>query len=174
MRNGLSIGPLEPMPLIPTRLTVLAAALLLGGCSQESEGSSCGPSRAVVARVIDGDTVELVGGERVRYLLVDTPESTSSVECFGAEATAFNRALVEGREVRLTYDVECTDRFGRLLAYVEVQGRSVNQELIEEGYACVLQIPPNGVDLAPLYRDLETRAVEEGRGLWSACVDSPC
>lgn len=162
------------MPLSPPRLIVLAASLLLGGCFPESEGSGCGPSRAVVAEVIDGDTVELDSGERVRYLLVDTPENTSSVECFGVEATAFNRALVEGREVRLTYDVECTDRFGRLLAYVEIEGRSVNQELVEQGYACVLQIPPNGVDLAPLYMDLETRAVDEGRGLWSACVDSPC
>ena len=161
-------------PVSPSRLTVLAASLLLGGCFPESEGSGCGPSRAVVERVIDGDTVELDSGERVRYLLVDTPENTTSVECFGVEATAFNRALVEGREVRLTYDLECTDRFGRLLAYVEIEGRSVNQELVEQGYACVLQIPPNGVDLAPLYMDLETRAVDEGRGLWSVCVDSPC
>jgi micrococcal nuclease len=96
------------------------------------------------------------------------------VECFGAEATAFNRALVEGREVRLTYDVACTDRFERLLAYVEVDGRVVNQVLVEQGYACVLHIPPNGEELAPLYEDLETRAVDEGRGLWSVCADNPC
>lgn len=162
------------MPLTCPRLSLLATSLMLAGCFPESEGSGCGPSRAVVERVIDGDTVELDSGERVRYLLVDTPENTTSVECFGEEATAFNRALVEGRQVRLTYDVECTDRFGRLLAYVEIEGRSVNQALVEQGYACVLQILPNGVDLAPLYMDLETRAVDEGRGLWSVCVDSPC
>lgn len=149
-------------------------ALALTACVPATDGSACGPARAVVARVIDGDTVELESGERVRYLLVDTPENTSSVECFGAEATAFNRALVEGREVRLTYDVACTDRFERLLAYVEVDGRVVNQLLVEQGYACVLHIPPNGEELAPLYEDLETRAVDEGRGLWSVCADNPC
>jgi len=161
-------------PVSPSRLTVLAASLLLGGCFPESEGSGCGPSRAVVERVIDGDTVELDSGERVRYLLVDTPESTTQVECFGAEAAAFNRALVEGREVRLTYDAECADHYGRLLAYVEVEGESVNQALVAQGYACVLQIPPNGVELAPLYLELETHAVDERRGLWAACVDGPC
>lgn len=163
------------MPLRATsalRLALSAAAL--SACVPATDGSACGPTRAVVARVIDGDTVELESGERVRYLLVDTPENTSSVECFGAEATAFNRALVEGREVRLTYDVACTDRFERLLAYVEVDGRVVNQLLVEQGYACVLHIPPNGEELAPLYEDLETRAVDEGRGLWSVCADNPC
>ncbi|MCA9536930.1 MAG: thermonuclease family protein [Myxococcales bacterium] len=155
-------------------LCAVLGALALVSCVPATDGSACGPTRAVVARVIDGDTVELEGGERVRYLLVDTPENTSSVECFGAEATAFNRALVEGREVRLTYDVACTDRFDRLLAYVEVDGRVVNQLLVEQGYACVLHIPPNGEELAPLYEDLETRAVDEGRGLWSVCADNPC
>lgn len=163
------------MPLSPTTTTaLLVGALGLSACIPASDGNACGPTRAVVARVIDGDTVELESGERVRYLLVDTPENTSSVECFGAEATAFNEQLVEGREVRLTYDVECTDRFGRLLAYVEVDGRVVNQLLVEQGYACVLHIPPNGADAAPLYQDLETRAVDEGRGLWSVCADDPC
>ncbi|MCB9627586.1 MAG: thermonuclease family protein [Sandaracinaceae bacterium] len=157
-----------------TALCAVLGALALVACVPATDGSACGPTRAVVARVIDGDTVELEGGERVRYLLVDTPENTSSVECFGAEATAFNRALVEGREVRLTYDVACTDRFDRLLAYVEVDGRVVNQLLVEQGYACVLHIPPNGEELAPLYEDLETRAVDEGRGLWSVCADNPC
>ena len=153
----------------------LTALLVVGSSACAApEGSACGPTRATVARVIDGDTVELSTGERVRYLLVDTPENTSSVECFGPEATTFNQQLVEGREVRLTYDVACTDRFDRLLAYVEVDGRVVNQLLVEQGYACVLHIPPNGEELAPLYEDLETRAVDEGRGLWSVCADNPC
>lgn len=162
------------MSLSVRRVALFIAALALTGCLPEVDGDACGPRRAVVRQVIDGDTIELESGERVRYLLVDTPESTTQVECFGAEAAAFNRALVEGREVRLTYDAECRDHYGRLLAYVEIEGESVNQALVAQGYACVLQIPPNGVALAPLYFELETRAVDERRGLWAACVDGPC
>ena len=163
------------MPLrAATHAALLTSTLALTACVPASDGNGCGPTRAVVARVIDGDTVELDSGERVRYLLVDTPEDTSTVECFGPQATAFNEQLVEGREVRLTYDVECTDRFGRLLAFVEVDGRIVNQVLVEQGIACVLHIPPNGAGTAPLYRALETRAVDEGRGLWSVCAVDPC
>lgn len=162
------------MSLSVHRVVLFIAALALTGCLPEADEDACGPRRGVVRQVIDGDTIELESGERVRYLLVDTPESTTQVECFGAEAAAFNRALVEGREVRLTYDAECADHYGRLLAYVEVEGESVNQALVAQGYACVLQIPPNGVELAPLYLELETHAVDERRGLWAACVDGPC
>ncbi len=83
-------------------LVVLGLALVvLCACGSES---ACGPSGGVVSRVVDGDTVVLQTGERVRYLLVDTPESTGGKrECFGAEARDFNRSLVEGRVVRLTY-----------------------------------------------------------------------
>ncbi len=137
-------------------------------------GGRCGPASAVVSRVIDGDTVELDSGERVRYLLVDTPESTTQNECFGDEASSFNRQLVGGREVRLTYDVECEDRFGRLLAFVEVDGRDVNELLLERGFACVLQIPPNGEDRVDAYEGVEARAKNEGRGLWGACGEIPC
>ena len=160
-----------------TTHTVLLAALFcmdLTACLPEADDAACGPTRALVARVIDGDTIELSSGARVRYLLVDTPENTHRVECFGAEATRFNQALVEGREVRLRYDSECSDRFGRLLAYVEVDGRVVNQLLVEQGYACVLRIPPNGASDASLYEALETRAIDEGRGLWSVCQENPC
>ena len=161
-------------PVSPSRLTVLAASLLLGGCFPESEGSGCGPSRAVVERVIDGDTVELDSGERVRYLLVDTPENTTSVECFGVEATAFNRALVEGREVRLTYDLECTDRFGRLLAWITVDGQDVNRLLVERGYACTLYIPPNGADRRIEFETLQAQAEAAGRGMWGVCDVVTC
>ena len=70
--------------------------------------------------------------------------------------------------------MECEDRFGRLLAYVTVDGQSVNQALLQQGFACVLQIPPNGEDQVELYEALETRARDEGRGLWTACTEPPC
>ena len=156
------------------RTVVVLTCAALTGCLPTVDEPRCGPSHGVVAHVIDGDTLELESGERVRLLLVDTPESTTHVECFGAEAAAFHRAQVQGRTVQLSYDAECTDRFGRLLAFVQVGGQSVNQALVAQGYACVLHIPPNGESVVDLYRELETRAIDERRGLWSACVDAPC
>ncbi|HVK74433.1 MAG TPA: thermonuclease family protein [Kofleriaceae bacterium] len=157
------------------RTTALATALVASAAACGSEGPACGPTEAVVARAIDGDTIELATGERVRYLMVDTPESTTEVECYGENARAFNADLVTGKTVQLRYDVECTDRFGRLLAYVTVDGQEINRILVERGYGCVLHIPPNGDDRKDEFDMLEYRARAEGRGLWSACTSPlPC
>jgi micrococcal nuclease len=140
----------------------------------ESTGSPCGPAVALVEYVVDGDTVELEGGERVRYLMVDTPESTNGADdCYGMEAAIYNRDLVEGREVTLSYDSECRDTFGRLLAYVEVDGVEVNTRLVEFGFACVLHIPPNGADRLQEFMNFQAIAQSESRGMWGACA-SPC
>jgi micrococcal nuclease len=144
---------------------------LLGACG---EPSGCGPARARVRRVLDGDTIELASGERVRYLLVDTPETTSgNNECYGPEAREFNRSLVENREVVLRYEDPCRDRYDRLLAYVSVEDREVNTHLVEQGYACVLHIPPNGDGRAREFQALEARARRSGRGIWR-CEANPC
>jgi len=155
----------------------LAAAAALGvlcsGCGSEA-GIPCGPGSARVARVIDGDTIELAdaAGTKVRYLLVDTPESTGGADdCWGEESKEYNRSLVEGQAVSLAYDVECTDRFDRLLAYVSVGGREINSLLVERGHACVLFIPPNGEDRKGEFEALEATAKAEGRGMWGACGD---
>jgi micrococcal nuclease len=148
--------------------------LALGASSACSGGSECGPTSGTVSRVIDGDTIELESGETIRYLLVDTPENTSSVECYGPEAAAFNADLVEGKEVAITYDAECTDRYQRLLAYVSVEGREVNSLLVERGFGCVLFIPPDGADRADEFDALEETARAENRGLWGACPENPC
>jgi micrococcal nuclease len=150
------------------RRAIMAAAL--GGCAGDGSGSDCGPSSATVMRVIDGDTVELAGGERVRYLLVDAPEATNGHnDCFGQNAAQFNRDLVEGKAVELTYDRECRDVYGRLLAFITVGGQDVNALLVERGYACVLYIPPDGMARhAELAQD-EVDAKAARRGMWSAC-----
>lgn len=151
----------------------LAVSLFaISGCQLGSE--RCGPSTAVVARVLDGDTIELESGERVRYLLIDTPEVSGSVECFGLEAKELNTDLVLGKTVSLRYDAECTDRFDRLLAYVSLGGRSINTLLLERGYACVLFIPPNGSDRIEEYNQLESAAKAQDKGLWGACETNPC
>ncbi len=156
---------------------VVVVALGLGlvvlcACGSES---ACGPGAGVVSRVVDGDTVVLQSGERVRYLLVDTPESTGGQrECFGTESRDFNRSLVEGRIVRLTYGEACTDRYGRLLAYVSVDGQEVNALLAERGYACVLYVPPAGESRRSEFQALESSARRAGRGMWSACPSVAC
>jgi micrococcal nuclease len=119
-----------------------------------------------VASVIDGDTIKLENGERVRYIGIDTPETkhpSKPVEYFGREADRANRALVEGKEVRLEFDVQQRDKYGRLLAYVYVGDIFVNAWLVENRYAKVLTIPPN-VRYAERFLELQRRAREEGRG----------
>jgi micrococcal nuclease len=144
-----------------TRLVVLA--LLLAGC-----GAAPGVR---VERVVDGDTIEVrIDGrpERVRYIGIDTPESTARTECFGEAAAAANRRLVQGREVRLDYGAEPRDRYGRLLAYVYAGETFVNAELIRRGYAKPLEIAPN-VEHAAQLRRLAGSARRGRVGLWSRC-----
>jgi len=148
-------------------------SVTLGAC--DGCGKRCGPQSGVVAQVIDGDTIELDSGERIRYLLVDTPEITGgSDECFGEEAKNFNTDLVLGNEVDIDYDVECEDRYGRLLAWVSVDGREVNSLLVERGYGCVLFIPPSGEDRVEEFEALERSAEVANRGMWGACEGNPC
>jgi micrococcal nuclease len=126
-----------------------------------------------VLEIVDGDTVRIrYGGsdESVRYIGVDTPEVDPSigVECFGEQASRFNRDLVEGETVRLDFDAERRDRYGRLLAYVYRGDLFVNAELVREGFATTLTIPPND-SFAALFDRLEQEAGTAGRGLWGAC-----
>lgn len=146
------------------------------GGEDEAEGEQrCGPSSAVVSYVVDGDTVVLASGERVRYLLVDTPEITDGKnECWGTQATNHNAAMVAGQQVKLTYDVECKDVYGRLLAYVAVGDVEVNRELLQTGNACMLHIPPNGNTRWLEYQALEDEARQAGRGMWGACGTVYC
>jgi micrococcal nuclease len=129
---------------------------------------------AYVVRVVDGDTVEvrLEGQiEDVRYIGVDTPETVkpgAPVDCFGPQASRFNRRLVERRRVRLVFGEERRDAYGRLLAYVYLEGRFVNAELVRRGMARTLTIPPND-RFADRFAQLQTEAARVGRGLWGAC-----
>ena len=144
------------------------AFLLLAACGG-------GPDTAKVARIIDGDTIELEGGERIRYLMVNTPETTGGKnECYGSNAVTFNTDLVFNKEVELRYDVEREDQFGRTLAYVTVDGMEVNRLIVERGFGCVLHIPPNGDDRVDEFEMLEQTARLSMRGLWGECSPIPC
>jgi len=125
-----------------------------------------------ISRVIDGDTIELSDGRRVRYIGIDTPETSDprrSVECFGRQAYEKNRELVEGKSVGLEKDVSETDKFGRLLRYVYINNVLVNEFLVREGYAHSSSYPPD-VKYQSLFVDAQRLARDEQKGLWgSAC-----
>ncbi len=126
------------------------------------------PSLVTVARVIDGDTIELASGERLRYIGINAPENTSQKECFGQEATAANRQLVEGKQVRLEKDVSETDRYGRLLRYVYLDNEMINEILVAQGYAFASAYPPD-VKYQENFSTQEKTARERGSGLWGGC-----
>jgi micrococcal nuclease len=158
-------------------IALLAVAAIVGGHAVLGGGSgSSDPAAGRVVRVVDGDTIRVrLGGtdERVRYIGVDTPETVkpgTPVQCFGKAASAYNKRLLRGRAVRLVFDAERRDRYGRLLAYVyrEPDGLFVNADLVRRGYAQPLTIPPN-VAHAPEFRRLARTARRDGRGLWAAC-----
>ena len=111
-----------------------------------------------VERVVDGDTLLLDNGARVRLQGIDTPETVDPdrpVECFGPEADLRTRQLLPpGTSVLLVRDIEARDRYGRLLAYVYrvEDGLFVNRTLVDEGLADVLIIAPNDAHAAELRR----------------------
>lgn len=125
-------------------------------------------SQALVVRVIDGDTVEIEGGERVRYLGIDTPETgpPSGAEYYGEEAAEKNRELVEGEVVGLEGDVQPRDEYGRRLCYVWRDDVMVNAELVRLGYAYAYTLPPN-TRYRELFLRLEREAREQKLGLWA-------
>jgi len=122
-----------------------------------------------VKRAIDGDTLLLANGERIRLIGVDTPETkhpSKPVQYFGKEASEFTRREVEGREIRLEYDVERVDKYGRTLAYVYriPDEFFVNAELIKQGYGHAYTRFP--FKYMEEFRQYEADARKHARGLW--------
>jgi micrococcal nuclease len=131
---------------------------------------------ATVMRVVDGDTLvaRLAGRQvRVRLLGIDTPESVkpgTPVACFGHEASALTRALVQGRTVRAAYEVEHTDSYGRELWDVWLpDGRFLQGVIVASGGARSYPYQPNTVHADELHA-LMSRAHDERRGLWGTCA----
>jgi micrococcal nuclease len=131
------------------------------------------PELLLVTRVIDGDTVELENGEKVRYIGIDTPETqhpSLGKQCYGPEATERNRQLVEGKRVKLEADKTDMDRYDRLLRYVWIEDVLINEVMVREGFAESEAYPPDikhqlRLDVA------EVTAQVNQVGLWSACPD---
>ena len=167
-------------------LAVLAAVVALGGSSALPSldgGGQATRSGARVVRVVDGDTLAVRSGgreERVRVLGIDTPESVkpdTPVEC-GAKAAARalrRRALGSGgagRRGRLVSDPtqDERDRFGRLLAYVELRdGTDLGRSQVRDGWAEVFVFDDHPFRRVGDYRRAARRARAGDRGVWRAC-----
>ena len=145
-------------------------------------GRSYNYTNILVSRAVDGDTLKLENGERVRLIGIDTPEmheseklyrdsarskqDISTIQKLGRRAYEFTKNLVEGKRVSLEFDVEKHDKYGRLLAYVYLKdGTFVNGKIVEEGFASLMTIPPN-VKYADLFFKLYQEARNNRRGLW--------
>ncbi len=148
----------------------LVLLLTLFPCPVASQDDS---ATVQVVRVTDGDIIQVccVFGDqvKVRYIGIDTPEThhpMRGVEPYGMEAAEANRKLVDGKTVRLEFDVQQFDKYGSTLAYVYLEDDTfVNAWLVEHGYAMVMTVPPN-VKHQELFLRLQREAREERRGLW--------
>ena len=162
---------------------MLPLLVLATACSSSAGGSISGPSVSAadssdqvvrVAKVTDGDTIHVVvegRDERVRLIGVDTPEVDwygGVAGCFGEEAGRYTQRRLGNASVRLGFDIDRRDQYGRLLAYVFVGQELFNLTLVEQGYARADLVPPN-TSMADAFVRAEDLARTLGRGVWSAC-----
>jgi len=129
---------------------------------------------ARVTTVVDGDTIDISTGERVRYIGVDTPETkhpTKAVQCFGKEASEKNKELVQDKEIKLIKDVSDKDKYGRLLRYIFVGDLFINDYLARQGFAHAATFPPD-VRFAQQFLEAEREARDNQRGLWAPGICS--
>ncbi len=134
-----------------------------------ASGVPADAEKALVLRVIDGDTLELDDGRRVRLIGIDAPEKEgpyTRAEPYGDTAAEYARKALEDQTVWLERDVSDTDRYGRLLRYVYLaDGTQVNRWFVAEGLARAAEYPPDTRDAGLLQR-AEQEARQENRGLW--------
>ncbi|MCX8011748.1 MAG: thermonuclease family protein, partial [Desulfobacterota bacterium] len=131
------------------------------------------PLTAKVKEVVDGDTIILKGGEKVRYVGINAPEVRvwdgrqwiSQRQICGEEAVKFNQKLVEGKKITLEYDRVKKDIYGRTLAYVWVNGVLANEELVKRGLALVDFRAPN-LKYQVRFSAVQKEARKFRRGLW--------
>ncbi|MBI5326964.1 MAG: thermonuclease family protein [Deltaproteobacteria bacterium] len=150
---------------------VMIAVPVLGGHSGKHNSSPANTNHLIkdtqysnVMAVIDGDTIEIEGKKRVRYLGIDTPEAGQP---FYKEAKNKNKELVLGKIVRLEIcKAEPTDKHGRQLAYVYIGQTMANAELLKSGYARLLNISPCGAEKAEEFRKYQKEAMDKKIGLW--------
>lgn len=133
-------------------------------------GTIDGREKVLVTRVVDGDTIVIDSGEKVRLILVNTPESVHSDESrnteFGIIASKYTTKMLLNKTVYLETDVSDKDQYGRLLRYVYLEdGTFFNELLVREGYAQMVTFPPD-VKYKDIIYAAETYARENNKGLW--------
>jgi len=128
-----------------------------------------------VTRVVDGDTIQLENGERLRYIGIDTPEKNDPrkpVQCFAEQASQKNKELVEGKMIKFYKDVNVRDKYQRLLGFVYLEdGTFVNLELVQQGYAFSYTYPPD-ISKQNEFTEAQKQARESKLGLWNDCTIS--
>lgn len=173
--------------------TILIALLLIGlitACEPAADDNPSSPTQAPVSNgannnfaenkpvrpadlptaqvvdVIDGDTIELSGGRRVRLIGINTPERE---EPLYDAASRFTQNLLQGQTVGLEPGVEPVDQYDRELMYVWVGDQLANYEIVRAGYASRFTVPPN-IQYDAYIEQAERRAIEDQIGLWERAV----
>lgn len=143
------------------------------GTQEETAAPVDGRVSASVERTVDGDTfiaiLEDGSRERVRMLLLDTPETKKEgtpVQPFGPEASEYTKKLLSGQRVELEFDEEQRDQYDRMLAYVYLNGEMVNEKLLEQGLARVVVYRPNDKYIDE-FREIQNKAKQQKSGVWS-------
>jgi micrococcal nuclease len=156
-----------------TVAVALAALILLRlfGCwPDERPPDSLEPASYRVGRIVDGDTIELANRATVRLIGVDAPETVKPehpVEPWGPEASSFAKRFTSGGTVRLEFDRQRLDRYGRFLAYVWVDGLLLNEELVRAGLAHYEPQFSYSPAMKRRFRAAQDEARAARRGIWS-------
>ncbi len=166
-----SVAVLSPVVSSESPIALSApVATEINGTNEKAENNL-----VKVIRVVDGDTIEIESGEKVRYIGIDTPETVDPrkpVQCFGVEASKKNKELVEGKMVRLEKDITDRDKYNRLLRYIYVGDTFINLELVKQGFAYSYSYPPD-IKYQDQIVKVQEEAREAKRGLWGACSADP-
>jgi len=163
-------------PRVAAALILVLLAILAARYVGESPPAAAPPGASTktemrrVERVVDGDTLLLDDRTRVRLIGVNTPETVkpdTPPEPWGAEASQFTRDFVAGGEVRLEYDDERLDQFGRTLAFVWVGDRLLNEELLRAGLGHAEMHFRYDDAKKSRFREAQREARQAKRGIWS-------
>lgn len=165
--------------------------IFFGSCEFNSKGSSIDkelvgsiqPSEGFlpIKKIVDGDTFWVDNGSekglKIRLIGIDAPESRKvfkkEVGYYGLEAKLYLTELLTNKKVKLVSDVDSLDRYGRTLSYAYLEdGTFVNAELVKNGYAVLMTIPPN-VEFSEYFAKLQTEARDNQRGLWGKDLEDP-
>lgn len=155
---------------------MLVAVLFLSGCGMLESTDTSGTTDQIdveVTQVIDGDTIKIIyEGEEVtvRYLLIDTPETNHprlGKQPLGSEATEENKRLIESGDVSIEFDVgDRFDDYDRLLAYIYVDGESVQEQMLASGLARVAYVFPPNTRYLDDFEQVEQVAKDSQTGIW--------